>query len=131
MRFALVAATAAIALGLFPGVTLAANGLASVPVQGGDGGLECSCMNLTDKTIVIDMRPQASGGGSVTCPNVSVGPGKVKTCGVGATALAWACTIVRSDGKGTSAKQLACSLSVLDAAGTATVVVPVDKKLKQ
>ncbi len=41
------------------------------------------------------------------------------------------CIVSRGDGKSVSAEQPACSFATVDAGGNATVVVPVDEKLKQ
>jgi hypothetical protein len=129
MKRALIAATFVTALCLLPWRAAALTELASAPLPAGEGGLVCACTNLTDKTIVVDFR-LSTNSTSADCNAQSIDSGYSVSC-TSASGLLRHCRIRQVDGKSLSVKQLACSLSALDAAGRPTTVVPVDKKLKQ
>ena len=104
--------------------------LSSEPLKGGPGGLVCSCTNLTGEQIVVDFQLLHSTGGSA-CGSLNLSPGGFpEQCSV-SSPLVRICRVLRHDGQSASTKQIVCTLASLDAAGNPTVVVPVDKKLKQ
>jgi hypothetical protein len=128
MKRALVAATFVTALCFAPWQATAATELASAPLPPGEGGLLCACTNLTNKPIVVDFRLTTTST-STSCSSESIESGQTASCD-STSSLLRNCRIAQVNGKALSAKQLACSLSALDAAGRPTTVVPVDKKLK-
>jgi hypothetical protein len=130
MRRVLLAAILSTGLGLVSGRAAAVTVLTSPPLNGGAGGVVCSCSNLTGETVVVDFAIRDIIG-STFCQNETVSPGgSPRVCAVSGT-LVRTCTVSRDDGGALSAKQLLCTLSAVDAAGNPTAVVPVDKKLKQ
>jgi hypothetical protein len=129
MKRTLVAATFATALCLVPGRAVAETGLVSAPLKGGAGGAVCACTNLTGKAIEVDFLLVRLSGGS-GCAGELVYPDRPTPCEKLFTEVV-TCTVFRSDGKPLSTKQLPCTLSSIDANGSPTAVVPVDKKLKR
>lgn len=111
---------------LFAASAANAQGLASVPLNGGDGGLECSCSNLGPDNLVLEFGIH-NDSSFVSCFDIDVN--NVESCSIGTTTTR-RCVVSRSDGKPLKTKDVACSFSSLDAAGQPLVTVPVTFKVK-
>src|SRR5262245_32695332 len=122
------AVTFAAIVGLVPAGAAAVTELLSTPLKGGEGGLVCSCVNLTDDSIVVDFSLRQNGS-VLFCSGVSVVAGNANSCTKASQGVR-SCGVSREDGKPVSTSQLACNLTSLDAAGNPIVVVPVDQKRK-
>jgi hypothetical protein len=109
---------------------VATTALASAPLKGGGGGLNCACTNLTKDDVAVVIRLVDAGSSQSLGCNRTIGDGDAADCGI-LTSRAWLCQVARADGRGISVKQLACALSTVDSGGNVTAVLPVDKKLQQ
>ena len=95
MKRILVAATFVTVLCILPGRAAAAKVLASAPLQGGAGGVACSCVNLTKAAleVFIGLPRDTSTNGC----NLTIDPSRVLKCSIGGTVTRF-CTISRKEG---------------------------------
>jgi hypothetical protein len=108
----------------------AATGLTSAPMIVPPGGVACTCLNLTAETIDVAL----SIGNGVPLFS-SLGPGDDSGTvghfpGAGTHQTTF-CKVFRQGGGKLSAKQIACSISSVDADGNPTAVLPLDRKIEQ
>jgi len=101
------------------------------PLRGGPGGIVCSCMNLTNETIVVRFAGRSSSAAVFTCDDRRINPGAVQACGTVDSTATWSCRVTRVDGRSASPTDLACSLAAFDSQGKPMAVVPVDKELRR
>ncbi len=127
MKHLLVAATLVTVLCLVPERAAARTDLGAAPLKGG-ASVVCSCTNLTTDAIRVNILIRV--GTSSTSCQPTISPGREQGCTRLTTEVS-SCSVKRSDGKSVRDKQLACSFASLDASGSPTAVVPVDKKLRQ
>jgi hypothetical protein len=130
MRYAAAIAILAAVMPVLADRAEAATGLASVPMVMPSGGVACSCVNVTAETIDVVLRIGDSGIPHLT----SLSPGGMANVGQfpeGGTLPMTYCKVFRQGGGKLSAKHLACSLSSVDGDGNPTVVVPLDRKIKE
>ncbi len=103
--------------------------LVSSPLPPGEGGHNCACTNLTKNTIEVEFNLVYTTG--YTYLDRTIQSGNADSFAITSTAYTRLCRIIRGDGKTVKEKDLACTLSAIDANGNPTAVVPVNLKFKR
>lgn len=103
--------------------------LASSPLTtGSDGEHNCSCVNLSDKTIRLNIIIEGQSAEGMEQSSFSdTDPGKTKTFSTGEFSAA-SCKVEQVSYKPLNKKKVVCSFSAVDVNGSPQFVLPVDKK---
>ncbi len=108
--------------------------LISAPIFEGDGGaVYCGCVNISKNAIPLRVAIIDEDGISMST-STSVGLEPERMLSVGNFPTGWGvryCRVERTDGKSISTKKVVCTSSGKDSNGNATVVQPVNTKLKR
>lgn len=104
-------------------------GLISPGLAAGASRVACACTNLGSQPVLVTIRLESVNSTENCSRNIP--SGAVANCEATLGQDAFNCRVFRQDGGSLSSRQLACTLSALDAAGNPTAVVPVDRIYSQ